>query len=894
MSALFASIGFLHPWMLGALAALPALWWILRLMPPAPKHIIFAPIRFLEGLIPDRQTPSHTPWWILLLRCLIIALLIIGLAGPVRGKGEAVDNDTPIRIVIDNGWAAATLWDQQMRRAGDIINKAAQETQEIYIATTAPREGQDTPVYEGPLSAADAQGLVRALEPLPWASDNAALLALIKEKDQRTSITSYWLGDGIDEGHFDALASYLQDKGGLVYYTPDEKDLPAALKPDTEPEKPLSVTVDVPGSANTAHGMQAEIISTDGRVLDKQPLIVTDKGHDGRAAFDLPPALRNQVARIEISGRQSAASVILMDDVSRKHAVGVISSQDVRDSKPFIDALFYLSRALSPYADLSIGEAGDLIEQGQDILIMTDDAALPPSVLEQLDTWLNKGGLILRFAGPNMNDSENLTPVPLRKGQRALDGNLSWEKPQKIKSFPDGSPLADLPIAEDIIVKTQLLADPAYDLTGKVWATLEDGTPLITADTRGKGLLVMVHTAAAPGWSDLPLSGLYIAILRRIISLSGTTNLQETTSGQLKALSIMDGYGQLQEPRKTITVMAKDFSAATPGSHLPPGLYGRAGYKQALNLGDRLGPLKPIGALPAGAVEQPYDHDIQHNYMPLFLCAALCLFLVDWIIMIIMNGLWRGTLRVRQAAFVLTALALSPHSVHASDSNAIQYADEVHLAYVQTGHPVIDQTSQKGLETLAAVLSQRTSVEPAGVVAVRPDQDTLAFFPFIYWPISDDMPALNDQAVLNIQYYLDHGGTILFDTRGHTSGALQELLRPLSIPALVPITKDHVLNKTFYLIDSYPGRYNQDTLWVEENSTPGRDGVSSIIIGANDWAAAWSSPQELGVGQSYLTGQTREQEMSLRFGVNLALYALTGNYKADQVHLPHILQRLDQ
>lgn len=894
MSGLFGSITFLHPWMLGALAALPALWWLLRLMPPAPKHIIFAPIRFLEGLIPERQTPSHTPWWILLLRCLILALLITSLAGPVRGKGEAADADHQItRIVIDNGWAAATLWDTQMRRADDLINKAAQQNRQIEIAFTAILPGRDLPTAEGPMSAGDARALIGSLAPVPWAADNAALLNTLQQRAHVAAIQTFWLGVGIDESGFDALAGFLQDQGGLFYYAPDENDLPVALKNDSTAEQPLAVKVDVPGRAKTATNMHVEIISTDGRVLDRQPLTIAEGGHDGTAVFDLPPQLRSQIARISIAGRRSAGGVLLTDDLSRRRAVGIVSSKDAQDTKPFIDGLFYLTRALSPYADLTSGEAADLIDQGQDVLIITDDAALPPSVLQDLEQWMNQGGLILRFAGPNMSDAENLTPVPIRKGQRALDGSLSWEKPQKIASFPDGSPLADLKISEEITVKTQLLADPSFDLQGKIWAALEDGTPLITADARGKGLLVMIHTAAAPGWSDLPLSGLYISLLRRIINLSGSNAVKDAADGQLHALSILDGYGQVQSPATPIYIDAEDFDTATPTSALPPGLYGRAGYVQALNLGERLAPLKQVTNLPTGASFQSYHHDVQVHYGPMLLTAALILFLIDWIILMVLSGSWRG-LKARAAACVMVIIFFQTAPAIAADQSAASYAANVHLAYVKTGQPGIDETTQQGLETLSAVLAQRTSVEPAGVVAVNPARDDLSFFPFIYWPVAEDMPTLSDDAALNIQHYLDHGGTILFDTRGRTSHSLQALLRPLSVPALIPITKDHVLNKTFYLIKEYPGRYNDDTLWVEENSAPGRDGVSSIIIGANDWASAWANPQEAGLGKSYLTGQSRQQELALRFGVNLAMYALTGNYKADQVHLPMIMERLDQ
>lgn len=889
MPAFFSGITFLHPWVLGALAALPVLWWILRLMPPAPKHILFAPIRFLKDLIPERQTPRHTPWWILLLRCLIVTLIILALAGPVRGPVETVDTSARMRIVIDNGWAAASLWDAQIRRAEDIINRA-DNGQTIEIAATALPAGRDTPILQGPMAVGEAKTFLRTLAPLPWPANNKALLDKILESGNGGNVHTYWLGDGLDENHFKALADELQAQGKLFYFRPADRDLPLALRYDADPEQNLRFAVDAPGTAQTAKDRSIEAVSADGRILDRQKLTFTEGGADGRATFDIPADLRAHLAKVRIVGRQDAGSVYLFDDQSRRRNVGIISSKDVGDTKPFLDALFYLTRALTPYADITTGEAGDLIQKGQDVLILTDDAALPPAVLEELQGWLERGGLILRFAGPDMNDTESLTPVPLRGGQRALEGNLSWERPQKLAAFPKDSPLADIGLREDITVKSQVLADPAFDLTGKVWAALEDGTPLITADARGKGLLIMVHTAADPSWSDLPLSGVYVQMLRRMIMLSGTQAI-DAPAGDLQAVSIMDGYGILRAATNEKPIAAADFLALIPNNRQPPGFYGRGGYIQAFNLGDRLPALRVAPRLPAGAVEKSYDGKVRTDYAPRLLAAALALFLIDWMLLLALSGSLRA-LKWKQAAIIL--LLFLPLPAHADEKADILHAGDIFMAYVKTGQPTLDDTSEKGLTALSRILEQRTSITPGGVTAVDPERDDLSFYPFIYWPVNEDAATLSDKAILNIQHYLDHGGTILFDTRGRTNNALQALIRPLAVPALAPIEKDHVLNKTFYLIDSYPGRYNERQLWIEENSAAGRDGVSSIIIGANDWASAWASLPGADGGPTYITGATRQEELALRFGVNFVMYALTGNYKADQVHLPHILQRLDQ
>lgn len=888
---MMGSLVFLHPWVLGALAALPVLWFLLRMMPPAPRHIAFAPVRFLAGLIPERKTPSRTPWWILLLRCLIVVLIVLALAAPADRPSEETGTAARLRIVLDNSWGSAALWNRQIARAEDLIARAGRDNIEIEIAATAPLADTHAPLAAGPLSAGDALSLLRGLSPLPWPADTAALLKALEEKSGGGPVQTHWLGNGLDENGFAALAAFLQENGSLSYYKPDDKDLPVLLKPDETAENSLGVKADVPGAVATANTLSVEAVSGDGRVLGRQTLATRPGEYDAKAVFELPPDVRGLVAKFRVAGRRGAGGVLLVDDLSRRRMVGIVSSKGIADTKPFIDALFYLTRALSPYADMAVGDTGELLRQAPDALIVTDDAALTPDALQALEGWMKQGGLILRFAGPNMTDGAALTPVPLRGGQRAMEGKLSWERPQKLSSFPADGPFADIALTEDIVIKSQVLADPAFDLTGKVWAALDDGTPLITAAPQDKGLLVMVHTSAAPDWSDLPLSGLYVKLLRRIVAMSAGVGGTQSMAGDMTPVSVMDGYGDLQAPKNEAPIPAGEFSARAPNSRNPPGFYGRGGYTEALNLGERLGPLKPIPSLPAGASLQGYDMAIQKNYGPLLLAAAFALFLTDWLVLMALTGSVRRV-AWKPAAMILLALSVSFPARAAQDGDA-RLATDIHFGYVRSGDPGVDRVTEDGLSVLAKVLDQRTSVKIPGIVTVDPASSELSLFPLIYWPVTDDMPALSEVALLNIQHYLDHGGTILFDTRGRQTAALQALLRPLSIPPLVPVSRDHVLNKSFYLIDSYPGRHNEQALWVEENSAAGRDGVSSVIIGSNDWAGAWAS-ESATAGPGYITGATRRQELSLRFGVNLMMYALTGNYKADQVHLPHILQRLDQ
>src|SRR3569833_911581 len=108
---LFAQLSFGAPWVLAALLGLPILWWLLRVTPPQPRRIFFPPLRLLQGLKDEQQTPAHTPWWLLVLRILAAALLFLALAIPRLGRAPRLPGIGPVGLVIDNGWGAAKGWD---------------------------------------------------------------------------------------------------------------------------------------------------------------------------------------------------------------------------------------------------------------------------------------------------------------------------------------------------------------------------------------------------------------------------------------------------------------------------------------------------------------------------------------------------------------------------------------------------------------------------------------------------------------------------------------------------------------------------------------------------------------------------------------------------------------
>lgn len=927
MIGFLSSITFMQPLLLLALLGLPVIWYILRVTPPAPKKIFFPATRFVMDLEADEQTASKTPWWILLLRLLIAALIIIALARPVINPSTELPGRNAIRLLIDNSWAGAQNWSQQIKTAKEIITQAGRERREIYITPTTVATGEEKHTQYGPISAGEAISIIRGLKPQSWSADYKSLAQYLAEQKERKSIQTIWLSHGLNEGHMHDLIKVVQRQGALQIVSPTPAQLPMLLRPaknvrkrDQIKESDVYVSVDAPPTIAAATPFSVQALSEDGNIVDIQSEVITPDTLPITVFFDISETIQNKIHSFQISGKKGSGGIFLLDDQYKKKTVGIASPAQKEATAPLIEASYYIRRALEPTASITTNTLEELIAGEASVIVLPDVAGMPTETLNTLEEWVEDGGVLIRFAGPNMAQARGelfLLPVKLRSGGRSFDGSLSWDEPQTIAEFEESSPYFGLSIPDDIVVKQQILADPAQDLDGKVWARLNDGTPFITAKTFDKGLSVLFHTTANTSWSDFALSGLYVSILNRTVKLAGQAgHTIETSYTTLDPIAVLDGYGALVTPSPSVKPLSlSDLNDIMPSSVHPPGIYGRGHLSYALNLGTALPALQAISGLPTSVLHTHYEEDYEIDIMPMFLYMALLLFCVDWIVMIMIAGRGLGFTLPNIAKKTIGAVALmilvgvAPSNAFASDEWDLKYTEGFYLAYIVTGDATVDDISQRGLEKLSQTLTQRTSVEPAGVVGLYPEKDVLSFFPLIYWPISENQKNFSNKALGNIQYYLDHGGTILFDTRDRNSAetamhntanakALRAITGSLNIPPVIPISDDHVLGRSFYLLNSFPGLYDSGTLWVEQHSARGRDNVSSVLIGSNNWAAAWAQAQK---AESRIhrfgsagSGRGRQNEMSQRFGINLVMYALTGNYKADQVHIPHILERLGE
>ncbi len=922
-------LGFAAPWLLLALVALPILWILLRAVPPAPIRRRFPGVALLLGLRDEETEVDKTPWWLLLLRLLAVAAAVIGFAGPVLNPDQRVAGSEPLLIVVDGSWADARDWPVRVDKIAALVEEAGAEGRAVALVrlTDAPQ-----PVN---FQTAEAwAGRAAGLQPQPWAPAGLADWAsALPEGD----FDSVWLSDGLDYPDRETLAAALLTKGDLRVIQTARPVL--ALHPARfeDGKIVLSASRMPPGDARAvevvAQGPDPAGIERD---LGRVTLAFGLGQPRTEAVLDLPPEVRNRITRFELAAARSAGAVSLTDDSLKRRKIALIQIGAEQEALQLLSPLHYLRQALVPVADILEGNLIDTLLANPDVVVLPDSGALTEAETDAALEWIEKGGLFLRFAGPRLAASDPaeladdpLLPVRLREGGRTVGGAMSWGEPKTLAPFPEGSPFFGLAVPDDVVVREQILAQPDPTLADRTIAALEDGTPLLTRQAIGAGQVVLVHVTSNAEWSTLPLSGLFVQMLERLaVSTKPAQPEAADLAGQTWVPEVvLDAFGQATDAGELPGVPGEDLAAAVaegPTVALQPGLYAGADRRVALNT---IGAETELLAAdwPMGVPVDQLEGRVAQALKGTFLTMGLVLLLIDVLASLWIAGRLSG-LRRGVAVLALALVALHPQGLRAQEATgplpdddlALEATASVVLAHVLTGDPKLDEIAAAGLLGLSEKLWQRTSIEPMLPIGVDIERDELAFFPFLYWPVPAGQAQPSPEAYAKLNQYLRTGGMILFDTRdadvagfgGATpeGQTLQLIASGLDIPPLEPMPEDHVLTRTFYLLQEFPGRHPRGAVWVEAapmataeaaDGMPFRnlnDGVTPVVIGGNDWAAAWAVDDVgaplLPVGRG-MAGE-RQREIAYRFGVNLIMHVLTGNYKSDQVHVPALLERLGQ
>jgi len=631
--------------------------------------------------------------------------------------------------------------------------------------------------------------------------------------------------------------------------------------------------------------------------------------------------------------------VTLLDERWKRRRVGIVSGATADVSQPLLAPSYYLQRALQPFADVREARPGvadpisALLDDNVNVMVLADVGVVVGIAHDRLESFVQDGGVLVRFAGTRLaGSSDDLVPVALRRGGRTLGGSLSWDTPKKLAPFERGSPFFGLSVPDEVTVTRQVLAEPEAGLPARTWAALADGTPLVTAEHHGKGTIVLFHVTADTTWSNLPLSGLFVDMLRKILAISadvGRTDEDAASTAKqqvatLAPLSTLDGFGVLGPPPSTAKPIPANFTDVAGAEH-PPGFYGPPDALVAVNPLAPEAKLQPADFSGLNFRREPLNAGEPIDLRPWLIASVIALLIADTLASLWLSGgvplrRRRAVLAALVALFALGATMPSfiapvraEEPVQQISPRDLESALTTRLAYVVTGDAQADEASRAGLASLTRALGARTSLTPGEPVGIDPARDELVFYPLVYWPVVASKPLPPQNAINKIATFMKQGGTIVFDTRDALASRpggpltpegrwLRDLLAGADVPELEPVPHDHVITKTFYLLDGFIGRTTVGQTWVEalppepSDGTPrparAGDSVSPIVITSNDLAAAWAADRNGEPLYPLVPGGARQRELALRGGINLVMYTLTGNYKSDQVHVRDLLDRL--
>lgn len=915
-------MSFLSPWLLLALFILPGLWWLVRATPPKPRVQNFPSLLLLKKLSPSRQDSAHTPLWLLILRLIALTLLIVAFSRPIYIPSSQTHAPHDLTLVIDNGWAGASHWQEKQKTALALGEATFRAGGHVTLLLSAQETDGHWPQPLHPGNQAALQHLLNNLSPQLWPSNRHLFAQQLQQPTWRQSIKDssfVLLSDGVAQEGDEELYNVLHPGHSVEDIRWPRCDLilfritqpsPLQIKAETLPNCP----------AHKLPLLEMRLEKGSHFTALAQTTLNTNSLQDVRTLLPAP-GIADALNLPAISG---PAGMLLLRNTNQQHRLGILHIAG--DDTPLTGNNFYLKQALQNLSTYQEGTVDTILQQSPSIIIAAD-GTLPTSSAPALLQWVRQGGMLIRFAGPALahqtqqpltEDDAALLPVPLLSGMRQLGGPMSWGKPQKLAPFPLSTPFGGLVIPQDITITRQLLAQPTDDLPRHIWATLADGTPLVTARHEGHGLVVLFHTTPTADWSTLPISGLFPQMLERLITrapaLSASASNKTSDADTLAPWMLLNAQKKLIPPTSTIHALDSHLPTKVDALH-PVGFYGSTQPRYPLNLGDNLPTLADEPAM--GHIQFAGAPALEHPLWPALLLISLGLIFLDMCLSLSRHSLVPLLNKIK-LPFLMAIIGIysNIYPVHPVYAEALPQSSEnsseipsvpfsalnIRLAYIETNDNQTNNAVQQGLEGLTHFLNQRSTTHLAPPTHVVPGRDDLAFYPLLYWPITASTH-LSPAGKTALNNYLQHNGMLLIDEMGAgsamdgTSGAavrhaLTSATEGLAIPPLTPLTEQHTLTHSFYLLHDFPGRIAGQTVYVATQSNDESEDVSPIILGNADWAHAWATTPDGQHPYAVIPDGDTQRTLAYRFGFNAIIYALTGNYKNDQRHYPEMLRRL--
>ena len=892
-------ISFANIYALFGLITLPLIFFIMKFYPPKPKKIKFSSFFILKKIVKNDTAKTKFPLWLLVFRILLCFFIVLFFSKPFLKISDQKNKYKNFVIIADNGWSISSNLKNYKNIIKEISLEAEKSNKEIHLYFSSAKD------FNKPFIFKTHNQIIDFLNKKPPIAKQIIRESFFKNlkinnyfKDSKVFFIFSHLDSRSLESQIRNLNLIKNNNPSIQIIDPIKKiTFIEELKIDKE-----SLDMKVRRKGNyVKNEFLIQFIGEKNDLILEKKYTFSKNSNEFKIKEKFPVEIINQFFLIKILNENHAAAFYYLDDFRKKLPVGIITAEDHELEKPLLSPVYYLKKVLTNSNLTFIGPLTKILEKKASVVFLPSNKRLSKLDITALEKWVYDGGVLIRFSDKRIVEQSNIFLDKKKSflSIRNIGKDLSIQSNLSIRPFNNNSLFSSLKVPQDLKFNKQLILDN-FNSDIITLASLEDQSPLISMKYVGDGKIILFHVTSNNEWSNLPMSSLFEDIILKLLLISKTEKVLPTK--EIKIKFVINSNGDLAVPKNNYYLNYPFGEKLLPSAKQPAGIYENNSLSIALNLS---GNLNTEGYFDAVDEELEIKSNYKKSVLELknfILYLIFIMFLIDMIINIVLknNILFLGFLKKTKVLSILFFFLIFLSIQNRIEAN--ESYSNIYLAYIKTENKLLNQIAFSGLDELRKYLIERTSLNPSGVKEINILKDELFFYPLIYWQITSSSPKLSEITVNKIKDYFDSGGIILFDiidfSKSYSSinrdsiEEIRQLFTKYGIENLQSIPKGHTLTKSYYLLNKFPGRWDNRLLLIQNDNLENKDGVSSVIIGLNDWAGAWAKDKNNYHLYQVVPGGERQREISYRFGINLLMYSLTGSYKSDQVHSKSILDRL--
>ena len=892
-------INFSNVYALFGLITLPLILFIMKFYPPSPKKADFSSFFILKNIIKNNTAKTKFPLWLIIFRIILCFFIVLFFSKPFLIKSNQTEKYKNFVIIADNGWSIPSNLENYKNIIKEISLDAEKNKKEIHFYYSSSES------FKKPIIFKSKNEIIDFLDKNPSLPKQIIRESFFKN----LSINNYFkeskvffIFSNLDSASIESQTKSLDlikiNNPSIQIINPIKK-ITFIEKLKVEKDK-IKIKIRRKGPY-IDNDFLIQFVGEKGDLILEKKYTFSKNSNEFDITEKFPLEVINQFFLIKIFNENHAAAFYYLDNFRKKIPVGIVAEENYAIEKPLLSSVYYLKKILNNSHLTFQGSINKLLKKNTSVIFLPSYKILLESEIKELKDWIYSGGVLIRFSDNKIIGQSDIFLDGEKDfiSARRIGKELSFQNNLSIDSFKKNSIFSSLKVPKDLKFDKQLILD-SFNSSIVTLASLEDQSPLITMKPVGEGKVILFHITSNNEWSNLPLSSLFEDLILKLLLISKTE--KELPSKEMKIRYEINSTGVLASPKKNYYLNFNSNKKIFPSSDQPAGIYEDNKLSIALNLS---GNLNTQGFFDSIDKEIKIKNNYKKSVIELknfILCLVFIMFLIDMLINLILkkNILFLTFLKKGKHLSILFFLVII--LFYGKNLEANERYTDLYLAYIKTDNKLLNQIAFSGLEELRINLIERTSLNPVGVKEVNIFEEELFYYPLIYWQIKNSKPKLSKEIINKINNYFDSGGIILFDVLDFSKSysninrnnieEIKNLLTSYGIKNLQSIPKNHTLKKSYYLLNKYSGRWDNRILLIQNDNLETKDGVTSAIVGLNDWAGAWAKDKNNYHLFQAVPGGERQREISYRFGINLLMYSLTGNYKSDQVHSKSILERL--